>query len=207
MKKIIILIGLFFLNLNIVNAEERISVKFSKCVDGDTAKVILNEEIITVRFLAIDTPESVHPTIGEEPYGKEASNFTCEKLQNAEKIELEYDDNSSKTDKYNRHLAWVFVDNYLLQDLIIKEGLAEVTYLYGEYKYTSILQDHESVAKAQKIGIWNEENTTILKTDEKENESIENIEYSSKLEEWIYTILIPIVAVIYVFMKKKILPL
>lgn len=207
MKKIIILIGLFFLNLNIVNAEERISVKFSKCVDGDTAKVILNEEIITVRFLAIDTPESVHPTIGEEPYGKEASNFTCEKLQNAEKIELEYDDNSSKTDKYNRYLAWVFVDNYLLQDLIIKEGLAEVTYLYGDYKYTSILQDHESVAKAQKIGIWSEEKKTILKTDEKENESIENIEYSSKLEEWIYTILIPIVAVIYVFMKKKILPL
>ena len=204
MKKIIILIGLFFLNLNIVNAEERVSVKFSKCVDGDTAKVILKEETITVRFLAIDTPERVHPTIGEEPYGKEASNFTCEKLQNAEKIELEYDDNSSKTDKYNRHLAWVFVDNYLLQDLIIKEGLAEVAYLYGDYKYTSILQDHESVAKAQKIGIWSEDNTTILKADEKETESIE---YNSAFEEWIYTILVPIIAVIYVFMKKKILPL
>lgn len=37
-------------------------VKLSKCVDGDTARFILNKEEIKARFLAIDTPESVHPT-------------------------------------------------------------------------------------------------------------------------------------------------
>ena len=208
MKKIIFLISLFCLNLNIVNAKDKITVEFSKCVDGDTAKVILNKEEITVRFLAIDTPESVHPTIGEEPFGKDASNFTCEKLKNAKKIELEYDSNSDKTDKYDRHLAWVFVDNYLLQDLLIKEGLTEVAYLYDDYKYTSTLQDHESVAKAKKIGIWNE-NTTILKadTDNKNNNKTEIKEYDSEFEEWLYTIVIPIGAIIYVLIKKRILPI
>jgi len=206
MKKIIFLISLFCLNLNIVNAKDKITVEFSKCVDGDTAKVILNKEEITVRFLAIDTPESVHPTIGEEPFGKDASNFTCEKLKNAKKIELEYDSNSDKTDKYDRHLAWVFVDNYLLQDLLIKEGLAEVAYLYDDYKYTSTLQDHQSVAKAKKIGIWSE-NTTILKADTKNNNKTEIKEYDSEFEEWIYTIVIPIGAIIYVLIKKRILPI
>lgn len=206
MKKIIFLISLFCLNLNIVNAKDKITVEFSKCVDGDTAKVILKKEEITVRFLAIDTPESVHPTIGEEPFGKDASNFTCEKLKNAKKIELEYDSNSDKTDKYDRHLAWVFVDNYLLQDLLIKEGLAEVAYLYDDYKYTSTLQDHENVAKAKKIGIWSE-NTTILKADTKNNNKTEIKEYDSEFEEWLYTIVIPIGAIIYVLIKKRILPI
>ena len=162
------------LNLIIVNAEERVSVKFSKCVDGDTAKVILKEETITVRFLAIDTPESVHPTIGEEPYGKEASNFTCEKLQNAEKIELEYDDNSTKTDKYNRYLAWVFVDDNLLQAELVKNGLAEVAYLYGDYKYTDLLKDYEQTAIATKVGMHSDTDTSSYTKDKEASSKKKN---------------------------------
>lgn len=47
-------------------------------------------------MLAIDTPESVHPTKGVEYYGEEASNYTCNLVTNAKKIELEYDKNSDK---------------------------------------------------------------------------------------------------------------
>ena len=32
----------------------------------------MNGETVTVRFLGINTKETVHPEIGEEPYGKEA---------------------------------------------------------------------------------------------------------------------------------------
>lgn len=157
MKKIKFLFLLsFFLFIPNVTANEKMTVTLSKCVDGDTAKFELNGETITARFLAIDTPETKHPTKGEEPWGKEASNFTCESLQKAKKIELEYDSNSDKTDKYNRHLVWVFVDGELLQDNIIKKGYAEVAYLYGDYKYTPLLQDHETIAKKDKLGLWGE---------------------------------------------------
>lgn len=158
MKKISLLFVLsFFLFISNVKANEKIPVTFSKCVDGDTAKFELDKEIITARFLAIDTPETKHPTKGEEPWGKEASNFTCNSLKTAKKIEIEYDSNSDKTDKYDRHLVWIFVDGELLQDNIIKKGYAEVAYLYGDYKYTPILQDHEAIAKKEKLGIWGEE--------------------------------------------------
>lgn len=155
MKRLcILIIMIIILNVNLVYANEKVEVKFSKCVDGDTAKFILKKKEITARFLAVDTPETVHPTKGEEPFGKDASNYTCEKLKNAKKIILEYDDGSDKTDKYDRHLVWVFYDNVLLQEDLIKLGYAKVAYLYGNYKYTEDLQNEELIAKSDKKGIW-----------------------------------------------------
>ena len=152
-KKILIMFILFFLSFNEIHAKEKLEVKLNKCVDGDTAWFITdNNETIKARFLAIDTPESTNQI---EEYGKEASKFTCDKLTNAEKIVLEYDENSNKIDKYNRHLVWVFIDNKLLQSLLLKEGLAEIKYLYGDYEYTSILEKDESYAKENKLNIWN----------------------------------------------------
>lgn len=156
MKKLFLLIFIVLVFPIGVNSEEKIEVKFYKCVDGDTARFIMNDKEIKVRFLAIDTPETSHPTKGEEPYGKEAKDFTCNKLKTANKIELEFDKNSDAKDKYDRYLAWVFTDDYLLQSELVKNGLAEVAYLYGDYKYTNILKDNEEVAKVQKIGIYSE---------------------------------------------------
>ena len=149
MKKFFIFIILSVCIINNVNAKEIVTL--SKCVDGDTAWFYLDGKEIKTRFLAIDTPESTNKI---EEYGKEASNFTCDKLTNAKKIEIEYDENSDKTDKYNRELVWVFVDNELLQNLIIKEGLGEVAYLYGDYKYTSLLQKSQLEAQEKKMNIW-----------------------------------------------------
>jgi len=150
MKRIIFILLLFFISFN-VYASEKIEVKFSKCVDGDTAWLIKDEKEIKVRFLAIDAPE-----VGEqeEPFGKEASEFTCNKLKYAKKIEIEYDDNALEKDKYERHLVWIFVDDRLLQDEIVRNGWAEVTYLYGDYKYIDRLKQSESVAKRNSLNIW-----------------------------------------------------
>lgn len=152
MKKIIIFILIcLFCFPGIVNAEV---ITLKKCVDGDTADFIINNEVTKVRFLAIDTPETKHPTKGVEPFGKEASEYTCKKLNNAKKIEIEYDDNSDKADKYNRDLGWIFTDGELLQGKLVENGLAKVAYLYGDYKYTDKLQSLENSAKKNKLGVW-----------------------------------------------------
>lgn len=154
MKKIIFILIAFFLFIENTCA---MSATLNKCVDGDTAWFNVDGEVIKTRFLAIDTPES---TTEIEEYGKEASEFTCNILTNAKKIELEYDDNSDKTDKYDRHLVWVFVDETLLQKSLVENGLAEVAYLYGDYKYTNILEESEEIAKENKLNIWsNKENS------------------------------------------------
>lgn len=156
MRKLVVSIFVFFLFISNTYALEKEEVIFDSCVDGDTAKFIIDDEVKSVRFLAIDTPETVHPTKGEEPYGKEASNFTCNSLKKAKKIVLEYEE-GNKIDKYDRVLAWVWVDDVLLQDELIKLGYAEVAYLYDDYKYTSLLEDHQAIAEANLTGIWSGE--------------------------------------------------
>ena len=146
-------------NFNVINALEqeeieRIKVKFNRKIDGDTAEFELNNEIIKVRFLGINTPETVDKNRGEEPYGKEASAYTEEKLKNATKIELEYDSNASEKDKYGRILAWVFVDDSLLQKELVSNGLAETYMLQSNYRYAGVLQLAEEEAKNNKLGIW-----------------------------------------------------
>ena len=113
-------------------ANDKVSVQLAKCTDGDTAHFMIHGEDRTVRFLAVDTPEY---TKEKEPYGKEASEFTCQMLKEADTIELEYDSGSDAQDKYGRELAWVYVDGQLLQRLLVEQGLAEVAYIYGDYAY------------------------------------------------------------------------
>ena len=64
-----------------VNEKEK--VEFYKCSDGDTARFKIKGEEKKVRFLAIDTPEVNHQEKGTEPFGKEASDYTCNALSNA----------------------------------------------------------------------------------------------------------------------------
>lgn len=158
MKKVLFFIFLFILSINHCFASNKMVVTLNKCVDGDTAWFNLDGEVIKTRFLAIDTPESTNK---KEAFGEDASKYTCNLLTNSSKIEIEYDPSSEQQDKYERHLVWVFVDNELLQDLIIKEGLAEVAYLYGDYKYTNILKASELLAKTTKLGIWQDSNDTL----------------------------------------------
>ncbi len=151
MKKIFILTILLFININIRAFE----VKFDKCIDGDTFKVFINDESVSVRMLAVDSPE----VNKKEKFAIEAKDYTCNKLKNAKKIELEYDDNSLKKDKYNRVLAWVFIDEALLQKDLVLEGYAKVAYLYGDYKYTHILKTAEEYAIKNNKGLWIYENS------------------------------------------------
>jgi len=189
MKKIYgILISLFIFLPFSVEAREK--VKFSSCVDGDTATLIYNNEKVKVRFLAIDTPEY---TKEKEPYGKEASDYTCKRLKEAKKITIEFDTNSEKLDKYNRYLVWIYVDNSLLQKELINKGLARVAYLYDDYKYTSILEKEEKIAKNNKIGIWKNEETTL-------KDFIVNMNIWYKV---LITVIIIFAICIYLYFDKK----
>ena len=75
-------------------------------------------------------------------------------LKSAKNIYLEFDINSDKYDKYNRMLAWVFVDNNNLSELLLLKGYAEVKYIYGDYKYISNLCMAQKQAYNNNIGIW-----------------------------------------------------
>ena len=152
MKKIVVLFCLLFC-FN-VRASNKFSVKLDKCIDGDTARFFINGESKTVRFLSINAPEIAHDDVLEEFYGNEASEYTCKILSRAKSIKLEYDSKSDKVDKYDRVLAWVYVDGDLLQKELVSNGYAEVRYVYDDYMYSKELKELEKVSKEKKLGMW-----------------------------------------------------
>ncbi|MBL1227269.1 thermonuclease family protein [Enterococcus sp. BWR-S5] len=138
--------------------EELITVSISKFVDGDTTEFIHNGEKMMVRFLLIDTPETVKPNTEVQPFGKEASHRTKELLENAKKVELMFDQGKilEDTKKWEpRYLAYVFVDGNLVQEILIREGLAKIAYIDSENtKFLKDLEMKEQQAKENKLGIW-----------------------------------------------------
>ena len=115
--------------------------------DGDTAVFYIEEEgNVICRFLAIDTPE-----LGEEGYD-EAKRFTDNTLEKASKIVLELDPNSQRYDKYDRLLAWVWVDGELLQAKLIENRLAVIRYIFHDYLYMDYLEKIEkSVTETESL--------------------------------------------------------
>ena len=151
---IILLIGGYNLyqDYKPINKGERFQVELEKTVDGDTAWFNIDGERTKVRFLYIDTPESTKVV---EPYGKEASNYTANLLTNASKIELELNVDGDTKDKYDRLLAWVFVDGELLQEKLAQEGLVKKFYDYGaDYTYKKEIIKADQEAKENKRGIY-----------------------------------------------------
>ena len=136
----------------------KVSIKLDSCIDGDTAWFIIKGNREKVRFLGIDTPESTNV---KEEYGKDASDYTCDILKKANNIYIEYDNNSSRRDKYDRMLGWIFVDDKNLSELLVIKGLAEVKYIYGDYKYIDNLCSSQYEAYLSKVGIWNLYNYTL----------------------------------------------
>ncbi len=191
-----------FNRINIYNEDEkeRIQVTYYASVDGDTAKFKLNDKIITVRFLGINTPETLSTTKGEEPYGKEASNYTKEKLENANKIEIEYDKNASEKDKYDRYLAWIWIDDNLLQEGLVLNGLAETYMLQNNYRYAGILQLAEEKAKENKIGIWSR---NVIVTENNGGNNLDTLENEEQNYNVIYCIVTLLLLFILVLIGYK----
>ena len=148
---LIIVFCCFASEAGVERIDNKIKIELVSCIDGDTAKFVIDGKEEKVRFLGIDTPESTNYV---ETYGKEASEHTCSLLEDANNIYLEYDSNSDKRDKYDRVLAWIFVDNNNLSELLLLSGYAEVKYIYGDYKYIDELCNAQGYAYKNNLGIW-----------------------------------------------------
>ena len=132
-----------------------------RVVDGDTMKLKLknSNEVITLRLLLVDTPESVKPGVDPQPYAIEASNFAKEVLQVNETVYIEYD-SGSKTDRYNRYLGYLWYYSkennswQMFNKIIIEKGFARVGYIYSQKKHLDTLNEAQDKAKKNKLNIW-----------------------------------------------------
>lgn len=130
--------------------------KVTSVIDGDTIHIDLDGVDEKVRFIGINTPETVDPRTQVQCYGKEASDRMKE-LANGKIVRLEYDDSQSLRDAYGRLLAYVYLeDGEMLNRKMIADGYAyEYTYL-TPYKYQTEFRELQNIARVSGRGLWNE---------------------------------------------------
>ena len=113
-------------------------------VDGDT---IYLHNGTHVRYLGINCPEK------GQPYYDEAKAYN-EKMVMGKQIKLEYDE--YKFDKYDRVLAYVFIDGKNMSLEMIQKGYAKFANYDGRKPliYQTEFLKAEQEAKDEKLGIW-----------------------------------------------------
>ena len=123
-------------------------------VDGDTARVVLNGEKFTVRLIGIDTPElNTANYKGKECFAGEAKARLTQLLE-GKKVKLELDQTQGEYDRYNRLLAYIWLGEQLVNQIMISEGYAfEYTYNLP-YKYQTRFKKSEKEAREAMRGLW-----------------------------------------------------
>ncbi|MFC0523888.1 thermonuclease family protein [Pontibacillus salicampi] len=130
----------------------KVSATVTGIVDGDTIDVNVNGKQDTVRLLLVDTPETKHPSKPVQKFGPEASQFAMEKLS-GKQIKLEYD--GPKRDKYDRLLAYIWVDGKMFNQMLLEQGLGRYAYVYDPpYNHSSEYMKTQDRAMSQGKGIW-----------------------------------------------------
>lgn len=133
-----------------------------RVIDGDTIEVILdkNQELETVRFLDVDTPETHGGRI--DFGGIAAAEKTEEMIPPGSKIKLkrgkagEADD----TGKYGRALRYIEIEGgQNLNEILLKEGYARVSSYTDPGKYEDMIEE----AKLMKKGIYKQESRDLTK--------------------------------------------
>jgi micrococcal nuclease len=133
---------------------EKRQVEVRSVIDGDTIIIADKSGTKTVRLIGIDTPEVDPNRGGPECYGKEASEYLRQLLQDS-LVTLESDPSQTDTDTYGRLLRFVFTsDGTNINKILIEKGYAkEFTYKIP-YRYQSEFLSAQQIAQEQKLGLW-----------------------------------------------------
>jgi micrococcal nuclease len=104
-------------------------------VDGDTIDVQLDGQQVRVRYIGVNTPETNHPTKGQEPCGPEAS-AANHRLVGGQTVRLELD--VRPRDQYQRLLAYVYVGDVMVNAELVRQGYAQVATFPPNVRYGSL---------------------------------------------------------------------
>lgn len=125
-----------------VAGEKSETVKVTRVIDGDTIEI---EGGKRVRYIGMNTPES------GQCFGREASNKNKE-LVLSKQVRLEKD--ISETDRYGRLLRYVWIGDSLLNEVLVRQGFAQVSTYPPDVKYEDRFLEAQRLARNEGLGLW-----------------------------------------------------
>lgn len=117
----------------------------ARVIDGDTVELAGGTRL---RYIGIDTPELSGQ---KECYGKESYEKNRE-LVEGKTVTLEKD--VSEIDRYGRLLRYVWLDDRLVNEMLVSGGFANAVSYPPDIKYQEIFRAAEIRARESTSGLW-----------------------------------------------------
>ncbi len=120
-------------------------VTVARVIDGDTIELASGERL---RYIGINAPEN---TSQKECFGQEAT-AANRQLVEGKQVRLEKD--VSETDRYGRLLRYVYLDNEMINEILVAQGYAFASAYPPDVKYQENFSTQEKTARERGSGLW-----------------------------------------------------
>lgn len=126
---------------------ERLESTVLRVPDGDSLVVRLESgRTERLRLIGVNAPE-----LDQKPWGERARRFTRSMVLDRRVV---IEPGAEPRDKYGRLLAYVFIDGRMLNEELLRNGLAVRLTVPPNTRYTERFAAAEQAARAAGIGIW-----------------------------------------------------
>lgn len=123
----------------------------TRAVDGDTVEVRLGGETEDVRYIGVDTPETVKPNTPVQCFGPQAHRFNA-RLVTHRRVRLVFGE--ERRDVYGRLLAYVYLDGRFVNAELVRRGLARTLTIPPNDRFAGPLKRLEIAAARAGRGLW-----------------------------------------------------
>jgi micrococcal nuclease len=122
-----------------------------RAVDGDTIEVRIGGRLEDVRYIGVDTPETVKPDTPVQCFGPRASSFNHH-LVEGRRVRLVF--GVERRDVYGRLLAYVYLGRRFVNASLVQRGLARSLTIPPNDRFAPLFQRLELRAARSGRGLW-----------------------------------------------------
>jgi micrococcal nuclease len=125
-----------------------------RTIDGDTIVVRLGGRLERVRYVGVDTPETVKPGTPVQCYGPAAHALNARLLAPGARVTLRFD--RELRDRYGRLLAYVYraADGLFVNAVLVRAGAARTLTIAPNTGHAAQLARLQAAARAAARGLW-----------------------------------------------------
>jgi micrococcal nuclease len=133
--------------------EQSTTARVVRAVDGDTIVVDVDGRRERVRYIGVDTPESVKPGARVQCFGNFASRFN-HMLVDGRRVRLVTD--AEERDRYGRLLAYVYRadDGMFVNAELVRDGYARPLTIKPNRRFADDFQALAAEARHARRGLW-----------------------------------------------------
>jgi micrococcal nuclease len=123
----------------------------TRAVDGDTIEARIGGRLEDVRYIGVDTPETVKPGTPVQCFGHRASDFD-RRLVEHRRVRLVF--GVERRDVYDRLLAYVYIGHRFVNAELVRQGLARTLAIPPNTVHSALFRRLELHAARAGRGLW-----------------------------------------------------